>query len=88
MKNLSKLSGIGHTIQLLLEQDKWVAAICAAPTLLAKRGFLPGKNAVCYPDMEDQLVGAVPQMECSVVVDGHITTAVRPAPPLTLGWSW
>lgn len=74
VKNLSKLSGIGHAIQLALEEDKWVAAICAAPTLLAKRGFLQGKKAVCYPGMEDQLEGAEPQMERGVVVDRPIIT--------------
>ena len=74
VKNLSKLSGIGHTIQFALEEGKWVAAICAAPTLLAKRGFLQGKKAVCYPGMEDQMEGALPQMEQRVVVDGQIIT--------------
>lgn len=74
VKNLSKQSGIGHTLQLVLERDGWVAAICAAPTLLAKRGFLEGKEAVCYPGMEGELVGAKPRMDQGVVVDGHIIT--------------
>ena len=74
VRALSKQSGIGHTIQLALERENWVAAICAAPTLLAKRGFLQGKEAVCYPGMEDQMEGAIPQMDRSVVVDGHIIT--------------
>lgn len=74
VRNLEKQSGLGHMIQLALEQDVWVAAICAAPTLLAKRGFLKGKAAVCYPGMEDKLVGATPRMDQSVVVDGHIIT--------------
>ena len=74
VRTLSKQSGIGHTIQLVLERENWVAAICAAPTLLAKRGFLQGKEAVCFPGMEDQLEGAVPRMDQSVVVDGHIIT--------------
>ena len=74
VKNLSRQAGIGHTIQLALEREVWVATICAAPTLLSKRGFLQGKKAVCYPGMEDQLEGAVPQMDQGVVVDGHIIT--------------
>ena len=73
-RNLDKQSGLGHMIQLALEQDIWVAAICAAPTLLARRGFLKGREAVCYPGMEDQLTGATARMDRSVVVDGKIIT--------------
>ena len=74
VKNLSRQSGIGHTLQLALERDIWVAAICAAPTLLGQRGFLQGKKAVCYPGMESEMTGALPQMDRGVVVDGHIIT--------------
>lgn len=35
-----------------VESDKVIAAICAAPTLLAKRGLLEGHDAVCYHDEE------------------------------------
>lgn len=33
-----------------VEENKVIAAICAAPTLLAKRGLLEGHDAVCYHD--------------------------------------
>lgn len=58
----------------------WVSAICAAPTILAGMGLLEGKNAVCYPGMEDLLVAgkAVPHMDCSVVRDGHFITGRAP----------
>ena len=74
VRNLSRQSGIGHTIQLALEREIWVAAICAAPTLLGQRGFLQGKKAVCYPGMEELMTGAEPRMDQGVVVDGHIIT--------------
>lgn len=35
-----------------VDSKRVIAAICAAPTLLAKRGLLEGKDAVCYPDEE------------------------------------
>ena len=48
----------------------WVAAICAAPTLLGEMGLLTGRRAVCYPGMEDGLTGALPcPGECTVVAD-------------------
>ncbi len=52
-----------------------IAAICAAPTLLARYGLLEHKNAVCYPGLEDKLAGAVPHPDASVVEDGLYTTA-------------
>lgn len=51
-----------------------VAAICAAPTILAKLGLLSGKKAVVYPGMEDQLGDAIPQTGAPVVVDDPIIT--------------
>lgn len=51
-----------------------IAAICAAPTVLGNLGFLKGKRAVCYPGMEEGLLGAEVSQE-AVVTDGHITTS-------------
>ncbi len=62
-------------LQVAQEQEIWIAAICAAPTLLAKWGVLNGKKAVCYPGMEGQLTGAEAQPGQAVVVDGKIITA-------------
>lgn len=39
--------------------DKYVAAICAAPSLLAELELLDGKNATCHPDFEGKMKGAV-----------------------------
>ena len=54
-----------------------IAAICAAPTLLARAGLLKqGARCVCYPGMEGELsaAGAVPQPDRSTVVDGNLIT--------------
>lgn len=53
----------------------YLAAICAAPTLLATLGLLDRRRAVCYPGMETEMGSAVVHPECSVVVDGRIITA-------------
>jgi len=34
------------------EENKLLAAICAAPSVLAKLGILKGKQATCYPGFE------------------------------------
>ncbi len=51
-----------------------LAAICAAPLVLGRRGLLDGKRATCYPGFEGELKGAIATGE-GVVTDGHITTA-------------
>ena len=53
--------------------EKHLAAICAAPSLLASLGLLEGKKATCHPDFEDRMQGAMLTGE-SVVTDGRITT--------------
>jgi len=53
--------------------QKRLAAICAAPSLLAALGLLDGKKATCHPDFEGQMAGAELTGE-SVVTDGRITT--------------
>lgn len=51
-----------------------IAAICAAPLVLGRRGLLEGKRATCYPGFENELVGATVTDE-PVITDGNITTA-------------
>lgn len=75
VKNLGAEPAVEKLVREAVERDLWVAAICAAPTLLGKWGLLEGKQAVCYPGMEEGLVGAIPPKPgSSVVRDGKIIT--------------
>lgn len=63
------------------DPELWLAAICAAPTLLARAGLLKtGTPCVCYPGMEGELekAGAIPQMDQPVVVWGRLATGRGP----------
>lgn len=51
----------------------YVAAICAAPTILASLGITDGRKATCYPGMESKMPGAKPQKK-SAVTDGKLIT--------------
>ena len=51
-----------------------IGAICAAPSLLGKKGLLEGKEAICFPGYEKFLVGAK-LSDKKVVTDGLFTTA-------------
>ena len=74
VRNLGEHPGVAALIQEVLDRDIWLAAICAAPTLLGRLGHLKGKRAVCYPGMEDGLTGACPCPEQAVVADGTLIT--------------
>ena len=55
-------------------EGKFVAAICAAPSVLGKWGMLTGKRATCYPGFEEKLEGAI-KSDDKAVRDGNIITA-------------
>ena len=54
-------------------ETKYIAAICAAPTVFASLGLLEGRQATCFPGMEEQMKGAILTNE-GVTVDGNIIT--------------
>lgn len=55
------------------ENSRWIAAICAAPSILGRRGMLRGRKAVCFPGFEKELAGAE---VCNqpVCMDGKLIT--------------
>lgn len=71
--NLEKSAVVQSMIDFAIQNDKWVAAICAAPSILGHKGLLKGKNATAYPTFQDQLEGAYLSEEY-VCVDGKIVT--------------
>lgn len=60
-------------VRSLYAQGSYVAAICAAPTILAELGITDGRSATCYPGMEEQMGGAK-MCACDAVTDGKIIT--------------
>ena len=62
----------------------YIAAICAAPMVLGKRGYLDGKRAICFPGFEEYLTGATVAAE-RVVRDGKIITAAGMGVALEFG---
>ncbi|MEG0596574.1 MAG: DJ-1/PfpI family protein [Oscillospiraceae bacterium] len=61
-------------IQKAFDKGCYLAALCAAPTILANIGILDRRNAVCYPGMENEMGSAVVQPGVPVVVSGRIIT--------------
>ena len=56
------------------ENGKFVAAICAGPTVLADLGITDGKNATCYPGCESGMGSANLISDAACVRDGMLIT--------------
>lgn len=74
VENLGKSEEVERRVRSVVQRGGYAAAICAAPTLLAKYGLLEDQVAVCYPGMEDELTGAYKGVE-RAVISGNIITS-------------
>ncbi len=78
--NLDNSPEVDKAVKYCYNNNIRIAAICAAPMVLGKRGILKGKKATCYPGFEEYLEGADFTGE-GVVTDGLVTTGKA------AGWS-
>lgn len=60
-------------IKQFIEEEKVIAAICAAPTILGHAGYLENKNYTCFTSMNEDFKGTY--VDQYVVVDNNIITA-------------
>ena len=58
---------------LAFAADRYVSAICAAPSVLAAHGLLEGREATCHPDFEPKMKGAVLTHNSVTAADNIIT---------------
>ena len=72
--NLDASPFVDSMLASVAEKGGHIAAICAAPLVLGRRGMLVGKRATCFPGFEDELRGATVVGEVCVS-DRGITTA-------------
>ena len=76
-KHLDASRTVDAALRSASNTGAFIAAICAAPMVLGKRGYLKGKKSVCFPGFEEYLEGATLQPKgVKVVTDGKIITAV------------
>ena len=71
--NLFENSKVHEAIDFCSSNQKLLAAICAAPLILGRKNLLVGKEAVCFPGFEDELVGASISSNFVSVSDNVIT---------------
>lgn len=73
-ENLYASKAVIQALDYCIDNDLLVAAICAAPVIPGRKGYLSGKRAVCYPGFENELKNAVVS-DSLCVTDGNIITA-------------
>ena len=71
--NLKEHEGLKKVLLRFAEEEKYIGAICAAPTVLDEIGILQGKRATCYPGVESQIKDAI-LTRTPVMRDGNIIT--------------
>lgn len=77
--NLRDHDGLKSKIYQFADAGKWVAAICASPSvILGSYGLLRNRKATCYPGMEDGMVGAKAE-NIGAICDGNTITGMGPA---------
>ena len=82
--NLEASVGVQKAIDFCAANDKYIAAICAAPSILGHKGLLKGKKATCFPGFEKDLVGADAGSGL-VVIDGKFITGKGPGACIEFG---
>ena len=63
-----------EALRFAWENGKFVAAICAGPTVLADLHITDGKQATCYPGCEDGMGSALVADNAACVRDGKLIT--------------
>ena len=72
--HLGAHEGVEKVLEQYYKEEKYIAAICAAPSVLGKYGILKGRKATSYPGFEDALEGATYVYD-EVAVDDFVITS-------------
>lgn len=73
-KGLEACAPLMEQVDRFHASGKYIAAICAAPSIFGHRGILRGKTACSYPDFESHLEGANVTMGPAEISDNVITS--------------
>ncbi len=77
--NLNQDSRIHSLLKKMHAEKKYIAAVCAAPKVLAKAGLLDGRQATSFPgSLDGSNISNMNYLEQAVVIDGQIITSRGP----------
>ena len=77
--NLQASAKVIELVRYFNDNNKYIAAICAAPIILKTANIIEGKNITSYPGYEEELKGCNYIENEYVVVDGNLITSRGPA---------
>lgn len=81
--SLEASNTVNEIIDYFAIANKVIAAICASPTILGRKGLLKGKKYTCFPSMNEDFGGEFIDTYC--VVDGNLITSRSAASALDFG---
>lgn len=85
-ENMSACEALRNEINRANNNNKILAAICAAPMVFGRMGILNGRKATCYPGCETDLLGAE-YTATTVQIDKNIITACGPGASFDFGFA-
>ncbi len=99
IENIDNSEYINDVLRHFISNDKHIGAICAAPSILAKRGLLKDKKAIVYPDKKYWTIfkkygvifstkECIPGEDCSVVYDSKFTTGMNMQSSIKFGYEF
>ena len=74
-----------NALEFAYENGKWVAAICAGPTVLADLKISDGKQATCYPGCESGMGSANMVAGAACIRDGNVITGTSAGCAISFG---
>lgn len=74
VQSVRESAGAMDALRFAWENQKYVAAICAGPTVLADLHITDGKQTTCYPGCEKDMGSANVEENKSFVRDGNLIT--------------
>ncbi|MGN1014068.1 MAG: DJ-1/PfpI family protein [Butyricicoccus sp.] len=83
-KNYFDKPVIDRAVAYCAEHDCYMAAICAAPSVLSAKGVLAGKKAVCHFSVNDKM-DCAELLNQPVCVDGKVITGQGAAASIDFG---
>ena len=86
VKSIRESKAAMDAIRFAYENGKFVAAICAGPTILAQLGITDGKDAVCYPGCEEEM-GSANMITAPCVRSGKVITGTSAGCAVPFGLS-
>lgn len=72
---LNKDKVVENLVDDFVSKNKLVAAICAAPHLLGRKGYFKDREFTCFPSFEEYCEGGIYRKDLGVVRDDKFVTA-------------